>query len=94
MAKLNDEDITGWNLRFGGDGSESVEWGSESAIVEMVVWRLPRSQAGSTHRLKYRLAFVVDGVCVLRYDNESDKGDHKHVGDESGLCLYDSGSPA
>jgi len=55
---------------------------SESAFVEMVVWRLPRSQAGSTHRLKYRLAFVVDGVCVLRYDNESGKGDHKHAGDE------------
>jgi hypothetical protein len=23
---------------------------------------------------------VVDEVCVLRFDNESGKGDHKHVG--------------
>jgi hypothetical protein len=55
---------------------------SESVFVEMVVWRLPRSRKGSTHRLKYRLALVVDGLCALRYDNESGKGDHKHVGDK------------
>jgi len=24
----------------------------------------------------------VNGVCVLRYDNETGKGDHKHVGEE------------
>jgi hypothetical protein len=27
------------------------------------------------------LALVVDGVCVLRYDNEAGKGDHRHIGD-------------
>lgn len=35
---------------------------------------------GSAHSLKYSLAYVVDGVCVLRYDNEAGKGDHRHVG--------------
>jgi hypothetical protein len=50
-------------------------------FVEIVVWRLPRPTRGSTHRFKYRLALVVDGICVLRYDNEAGKGDHKHVGD-------------
>jgi hypothetical protein len=55
---------------------------SESAFVEMVVWRVPRPQVGSTHTLKYRLALVINGVCVLRYDNESGKGDHKHAGDK------------
>jgi hypothetical protein len=25
------------------------------------------------------LAFVVEGVCVIRFDNEVGKGDHKHV---------------
>ncbi len=34
--------------------------------------------AGSSHGFKYRLAYVVDGVCVVRYDNEVDKGDHRH----------------
>nr|WP_295388327.1 DUF6516 family protein [uncultured Thiodictyon sp.] len=29
---------------------------------------------------KYRLAFVVDGVCVVRFDNEAGKGDHRHLG--------------
>jgi len=35
---------------------------------------------GSIHRLKYRLALVADSVCVLRYDNEAGKGDHRHIG--------------
>jgi len=39
---------------------------------------------GRRTKFKYRLAFVVDGICVLRYDNEAGKGDHRHVGaDES-----------
>lgn len=55
---------------------------SENSFVEMVVWLLPSPLPGSSHRLKYRLALVVNGVCVLRYDNESGKGDHKHVGED------------
>lgn len=55
---------------------------SEDAFAEMVVWRLPSPLSGSHHDFKYRLALVVNGSCVLRYDNESGKGDHKHVGDE------------
>jgi hypothetical protein len=51
------------------------------AFVELVVWRLPRPARGSRHRFKYRLALVIDGVCVLRYDNEAGKGDHRHVRD-------------
>ena len=52
---------------------------SENVFVEMVVWRLPSSVLGSKHEFKYRLALVVDGTCVLRYDNEAGKGDHKHL---------------
>lgn len=55
---------------------------SEDSFVEMVVWRLPAPLPGSSHDFKYRLALVVKGVCVLRYDNEAGKGDHKHEGDE------------
>ena len=51
---------------------------SESAFAELVLWRLPKAIAGSSHRYKYRLAFVVHGACVLRYDNEAGKGDHRH----------------
>jgi hypothetical protein len=31
-------------------------------------------------RLQIFAAYVVSGVCVLRYDNESGKGDHRHIG--------------
>ena len=53
---------------------------SETAFVELVVWQVPAPVAGSTHRFRYRLALVVDGACVLRYDNEAGKGDHRHSG--------------
>ena len=52
---------------------------SENAFVEMVVWRLPLPLSGSHHGFKYRLALVVNGLCVIRYDNEAGKGDHKHM---------------
>lgn len=55
---------------------------SENAFVEMVVWRVPSPVQGSHHSFKYRLAFVVDSRCVLRYDNETGKGDHRHTGEE------------
>ena len=51
---------------------------SEVAFAELVLWQLPKPLAGSAHRFKYRLAYIVDGICVLRYDNESGKGDHRH----------------
>jgi Family of unknown function (DUF6516) len=53
---------------------------AESTFVEIVVWQVPRSVRGSRHRFKYRLALVRDEVCVLRYDNEAGKGDHRHLG--------------
>ena len=52
---------------------------AETAFAEVVVWILPSPLPGSTHRYKYRLAYVTGGQCVLRYDNESGKGDHRHV---------------
>lgn len=54
---------------------------SETAFAELVLWQLPKPQPSSPHRFKYRLAYVVNGVCVIRYDNESGKGDHRHFGD-------------
>lgn len=54
---------------------------AEDAFVEIVIWRVPQALRGSSHVFKYRLALVVAGECVLRYDNEAGKGDHRHVGD-------------
>ncbi len=55
---------------------------AEDAFVELVVWQVPSPVPGSVHAFKYRLAYVVNGVCVLRYDNEASKGDHRHLGEE------------
>jgi hypothetical protein len=52
---------------------------STRAFVEIVIWRLPQPSSGSTHPFKYRLAYVVDEVAVVRFDNEAGKGDHKHL---------------
>lgn len=52
---------------------------SETAFYEVVLWHLPAPVLGSTHPFKYRLALVVNGVCILRYDNERGKGDHRHI---------------
>ena len=52
---------------------------SDTAFSEVVVWQLAQPLAGSDHLYKYRLAYVVDGECVLRFDNEAGKGDHRHI---------------
>jgi hypothetical protein len=50
------------------------------AFAEVVVWRVPEAVPPSSHSFKYRLAYVVRGECVIRYDNERGKGDHRHAG--------------
>ena len=54
---------------------------NEDTFVEMVVWEVTSPLSGSDHLYKYRLALVVNQECVMRYDNEPGKGDHKHIGD-------------
>ncbi|HSR68984.1 MAG TPA: DUF6516 family protein [Acidobacteriota bacterium] len=54
---------------------------SLDAFVELVIWQVPEPVAPLTHAFKYRLAYVVDNECVVRYDNERGKGDHKHLGE-------------
>jgi hypothetical protein len=53
---------------------------SEDSFAELVLWRVPEAVIGSVHPYKYRLAYVVKGTCVVRYDNEVGKGDHRHFG--------------
>ena len=53
---------------------------SVHSFSELVLWRVPTPVPGSAHEFKYRLAYVVDSVCVVRYDNEVGKGDHRHFG--------------
>ena len=60
----------------------------DGSFAELRIWKLPRMLAGSAHDLKYRLAYVVNGLCVLRYDNEAGKGDHRHLGSVEELYYY------
>ena len=41
---------------------------------------MQRTVEPSAHFFKYRLAYVVEGVCILRFDNEREKDDHRHFG--------------
>ena len=51
------------------------------AIREMVIWKLPKADGERPHGLKYSLYYGIDGTCLVRYDNERGKGDHRHYGD-------------
>jgi hypothetical protein len=50
----------------------------DQSLVEMVVWREPTPVSPTKHGFKYRLVYIVNGRCVLGYDNERGKGDHRH----------------
>ena len=52
----------------------------DGVTVEMVIWALPRPTSERVHGLKYRLYCGRGRTCVVRYDNETGKGDHRHIG--------------
>jgi hypothetical protein len=55
---------------------------ADTVFAELILWQLPRILPGSRHSFKYRLALISAGICVMRYDNEAGKGDHRHVGED------------
>ncbi len=54
----------------------------DETFVDVTIWKVPQPVRGSVHTYKYRLAFIHKDQCILRYDNEAGKGDHKHIGDQ------------
>lgn len=54
---------------------------ADNAFATIRILQIDPALIGSEHLYKYSLAYIVDGVCVMRYDNERDKDDHKHIGD-------------
>ena len=52
---------------------------ADGAIREMVIWRLPEAGNERPHGLKYSLFYGYSGKCLVRYDNELGKGDHRHM---------------
>jgi hypothetical protein len=54
----------------------------DGAVLHMVLWRLPVADPERPHGLKYRFYYgLSSGACVVRYDNERGKGDHRHRDD-------------
>jgi Family of unknown function (DUF6516) len=68
---------------------ERVAFDDES-FAELVIWKLPRPVPGSIHSYKYRLALIVRDECVLRYDNEAGKGDHRHTKTRELMYVFES----
>jgi hypothetical protein len=53
---------------------------ADGSIEEIIIWKLPEKTKNYSHGIKYRLYFgLANGSCLLRYDNEKFKGDHRHI---------------
>ena len=58
-------------------------------IIEVVIWHLSEPLPGSSHPYKYHLYCGQSaGSCLVRYDNERGKGDHRHVGDNEEIYSF------
>ena len=62
----------------------------DGSMLEVVIWKLADPMPPCAHCFKYRLAYVVDGECVVRYDNERGKGDHRHIGGSESDYVFSS----
>ncbi len=63
---------------------------ADGAVREMVIWRLPEADTERPHGLKYRLYYGQSGKCLIRYDNERGKGDHRHEDDRETPYAFSS----
>lgn len=64
---------------------------TEYFITEFVIWQLPTKSVDRPHGIKYRLYHGdIQGKCVVRYDNESGKGDHKHINNKEVAYVFES----
>ena len=58
--------------------------------AELVIWQLPAKTRERPHGLKYRLWCGRAGATLVRYDNESGKGDHRHYGEREAPYAFQS----
>ena len=53
---------------------------ADGSVREMVLWRVPGRTPKGPHGFNYRLYYGDLIVrCLVRYDNETGKGDHRHI---------------
>ena len=58
---------------------------AEGAILEVVIWKVPKPVPPTDHGYKYSAVFVVNGRRIVGFDNERGKGDHCRQGDHCHL---------
>ena len=56
--------------------------------IQERIWTVPQAVPGCAHGYKYSLALIVDGKCILRYDNERGKGDHRHFNEVEAPYIF------
>jgi hypothetical protein len=61
-------------------------------LIQMSLWQLPQPTVDRPHGLKYRLYLGHAGQTLVRYDNETGKGDHRHVGADEVELPYEFSS--
>ena len=62
---------------------------TEDRITELVIWKLLDTTPDRPHGIKYRLYHGdKKGRCIVRYDNELGKGDHKHIGNKESIYYF------
>lgn len=67
-------------------GEKSID--AAGGILQIVVWKVPRPIPPTTHGYKYRLVYARDGQRIVGFDNERDKGDHTHQGEDESPYLF------
>lgn len=51
----------------------------DGGLIDLMLWKLPHPSPERPHGFKYRLYYGDRaGTCLVRYDNERGKGDHRH----------------
>lgn len=52
---------------------------ADGALLEVVIWKVPKPVPPTDHGYKYSAVYVVDGMRIVGFDNERGKGDHCHL---------------
>ncbi len=66
----------------------------DDAVLEVVIWKLPKATKDRPHGLKYRFYYgSADGSVEIRYDNETGKGDHCHYGNREEPYVFSISTP-
>lgn len=60
----------------------------DGRILQRRIWQLPQVEPDRPHGFKYRLYCGQNGQTIVRYDNETGKGDHRHVGSQELETTY------